>query len=161
MRKTRSEHMLSALLPLATEERTFGIGSFVPGSDERSAAARARPFSASTFSAPGPLLPARLSGISIHRRPALGGYGGFGAGIRRRGVRRCRLDIDHATRTESRCCRSDNETRRRPRVRRHWISPRVEEPLRRSTYVAAFRSVAARARPLQHGACISRRANTS
>jgi len=99
MRKTRSEHMLSALLPLATEERTFGIGSFVPGSDERSAAARARPFSASTFSAPGPLLPARLSGISIHRRPALGGYGGFGAGIRRRGVRRCRLDIDHATRT--------------------------------------------------------------
>src|SRR5215831_10410411 len=61
---------------------------------------------------------------------------------------------------QSRCCRSDNETRRRPRVRRHWISPRVEEPLRRSTYVAAFRSVAARARPLQHGACISRRANT-
>src|SRR5262249_32983357 len=48
---------------------------------------------------------------------------------------------------QSRCCRSDNETRRRPRVRCHWISPRVEEPLRRSTYVAAFRSVAARARP--------------
>jgi hypothetical protein len=28
------------------------------------------------------------------------------------------------------------------------------------TYVAAFRSVAARARPLHHAACISRRANT-
>jgi len=28
------------------------------------------------------------------------------------------------------------------------------------TYVAAFRSVAARARPLHHTACISRRANT-
>jgi len=46
---------------------------------------------------------ARLSGVSIHRRFALGGLGGFGAGIRRRGVRRRwldrdRLDIDHATR---------------------------------------------------------------
>src|SRR5262249_28465454 len=30
MRRTRIEHMLSALPPLATEERTFGIGSFVP-----------------------------------------------------------------------------------------------------------------------------------
>jgi Transposase DDE domain len=28
----------------------------------------------------------RLSGISVHRRLALGGLGGFGAGIRRRGV---------------------------------------------------------------------------
>src|SRR5262249_11297296 len=65
---------------------------------ERSAAARARSFSASTFSGPGLLLPARLSGVSIHRRLALGGHGGFGAGIQRRGVRRCRLDIDRATR---------------------------------------------------------------
>ena len=58
--------------------------------------------SASAFSTPELLLPARLSGVSIHRRLALGGLGGFGAGIRR-GVRRrrvgCgRLDIDHATR---------------------------------------------------------------
>src|SRR5262249_14117391 len=49
------------------------------------------------------LLPARLSGVSIHRRLVLGGLGGFGACVRRRGVRRrwlsCgRLDIDHATR---------------------------------------------------------------
>src|SRR5262249_12667153 len=51
--------------------------------------------SASAFSTPGLLLPARLSGISIHRRLALGGHGGFGADIRRRGVR---LDIDHVTR---------------------------------------------------------------
>jgi hypothetical protein len=28
MRRTRIEHILSALPPLATEERTFGIGSF-------------------------------------------------------------------------------------------------------------------------------------
>jgi transposase len=44
-----------------------------------------------------------LSGVSVHRRLALGGLGGFGAGIRRRGVGRrwldrSRLDIDHATR---------------------------------------------------------------
>src|SRR5262245_29762722 len=49
------------------------------------------------------LLPDRLSGISIHRRPALGRYGGFGAGNRRRGVSRgrlgrARLDIDSAAR---------------------------------------------------------------
>src|SRR5215471_12447027 len=49
------------------------------------------------------LLPARLSGVSIYCRLALGRLGGFGAGIRRRDVRRCRLDhgrldIDHATR---------------------------------------------------------------
>src|SRR5262245_53391971 len=49
------------------------------------------------------LLPARLSGISIHRRLALGGHGGFGAGIRSRGVRHPRLDggrldTDDATR---------------------------------------------------------------
>src|SRR6476619_7670615 len=31
MRRTRIEHILSALPPLATEERTFGIGSSVPG----------------------------------------------------------------------------------------------------------------------------------
>src|SRR5262249_2401028 len=30
MRRTRIEHILSALPPLATEERTFGIGSSVP-----------------------------------------------------------------------------------------------------------------------------------
>jgi hypothetical protein len=29
MRRTRIEHILSALPPLATEERTFGIGSLV------------------------------------------------------------------------------------------------------------------------------------
>src|SRR5262249_52195755 len=34
-------------------------------------------------------------------------------------------------------CRSDNETRRRPRVRCHVSSPRVEEPVLRFTYVAA------------------------
>jgi hypothetical protein len=34
------------------------------------------------------LLPARLSGVSIHHRLGLGGLGGFGAGIRRRCVRR-------------------------------------------------------------------------
>jgi hypothetical protein len=45
-----------------------------------------------------PQLPARLSGVSIHRRLALGGFGGFGAGIRRRGVRRCRIDRG------SQCC---------------------------------------------------------
>ena len=38
MRRTRIEHILSALPPLATEERTFGIGSFVPESDIRIAA---------------------------------------------------------------------------------------------------------------------------
>jgi hypothetical protein len=32
------------------------------------------------------LLPSRLSGVSIHRRLALGGIGGFGAGIRHPGV---------------------------------------------------------------------------
>src|SRR5215831_1387305 len=47
-------------------------------------------FSTSAFSAPGLLLPARLSGVSIHCRLALGGHGG--------GVGRRRLDIDHATR---------------------------------------------------------------
>ena len=30
LRRTQPEHILSALPPLATEERTFGIGSFVP-----------------------------------------------------------------------------------------------------------------------------------
>src|SRR5262249_3436936 len=54
--------------------------------------------------------------------------------------------------TRSRCCRSDNETRRRPRVRCHLSSPRVG-------YVAAFRSVAARAPPLHYAACLSRRAD--
>ena len=49
------------------------------------------------------LMPTRLSGVSIHRRLALSGLRGFGAGIRRRDVRRRRLrrgrlDIDHATR---------------------------------------------------------------
>ena len=49
------------------------------------------------------LLPIRLSGVSIHRRLALGGLGGFGAGIRRRNVRRRWLGcgrpyIDNATR---------------------------------------------------------------
>jgi hypothetical protein len=34
----------------------------------------------------------------------------------------------------SRCCRSDHETRRRPRVRCHVSSPRVEEPVLRLTY---------------------------
>src|SRR5262245_22354676 len=33
MRRTRIEHILFALPPLATEERTFGIGSSVPESD--------------------------------------------------------------------------------------------------------------------------------
>jgi hypothetical protein len=33
MRRTRIEHILSALPPLATEERTFGIGSSVPEGD--------------------------------------------------------------------------------------------------------------------------------
>jgi hypothetical protein len=32
-RRTRIEHILSALPPLATEERTFGIGSSVPNAD--------------------------------------------------------------------------------------------------------------------------------
>jgi len=44
---------------------------------------------------PGPalgrlLLPARLSGISIHCQVALDGLGGFGAGIGRRAVSPCR-----------------------------------------------------------------------
>ncbi len=38
MRRTRSEHILSALPPLTTEERTFGIGSSVPLPDLRPAA---------------------------------------------------------------------------------------------------------------------------
>jgi hypothetical protein len=38
MRRTRIEHTLSALPLLATEERTFGIGSFVPKGDIRAAA---------------------------------------------------------------------------------------------------------------------------
>src|SRR5215813_7517913 len=38
MRRTRIEHILSALPPLATEERTFGIGSSVPLADICSAA---------------------------------------------------------------------------------------------------------------------------
>jgi hypothetical protein len=33
MRRTRMEHILSALPPLATEERTFEIGSSVPATD--------------------------------------------------------------------------------------------------------------------------------
>jgi hypothetical protein len=89
-------------------------------------ATRARSFSASAFSAPGLLLPARLSGVSIHCRLALGGLGGFGAGIRRRGVRRCRLDcgwldIDHATRPAeivgSSARRGDSFTRAQPNGR--------------------------------------------
>src|SRR5262249_6747942 len=60
-------------------------------------AARAQAFSASAFSAPELLLPARLSGVSIHRRPALGGHGGLGASRRCRHDRG-RLDMDHATR---------------------------------------------------------------
>src|SRR5262249_52878947 len=48
------------------------------------------------------LMPARLSGVSIHRRLALSGLGGCGVSIRRRGVTRRlyrgRLDIDHVTR---------------------------------------------------------------
>src|SRR5262249_43541189 len=39
---------------------------------------------------------------------------------------------------QSRGCRSDNETRGRPGVRCHRNSPRVEEPVLRFTYVAAF-----------------------
>src|SRR6266508_1073908 len=67
-----------------------------------SARALAEGLSASGFSA-GHLLPARLSGVSIHSRLARGGFGGFGAGIRRRGIRRRRLDrglldVDHTTR---------------------------------------------------------------
>src|SRR5215831_17065356 len=38
MRRTRIEHFLSALPPLATEERTFGIGSSVPLADKHTAA---------------------------------------------------------------------------------------------------------------------------
>ena len=38
MRRTRIEHILSALPPLATEERTFGIGSSVPKADSCAAA---------------------------------------------------------------------------------------------------------------------------
>jgi hypothetical protein len=38
MRRTRIEHSLSALPPLATEERTFGIGSSVPQLDSCTAA---------------------------------------------------------------------------------------------------------------------------
>ena len=52
-------------------------------------------FSASAFSAPGLLLPARLSGVSIHCRLALRGHGG---GVERRRLGCCRRDIDHATR---------------------------------------------------------------
>ena len=48
------------------------------------------------------LLPARLSGVSIHRRLALSGLGGCGVSIRRRYVTRRldrgRLDVDHVTR---------------------------------------------------------------
>src|SRR5262245_33995003 len=51
-------------------------------------------FSASAFSA-GILLPARLSGVSIHCRLALGGHGG---GVGRRRLDHGLLDIDHATR---------------------------------------------------------------
>jgi hypothetical protein len=42
MRRTRIEHILSALPPLATEERTFGIASFVP-KDDIPATAKSRP----------------------------------------------------------------------------------------------------------------------
>src|SRR5262245_43460905 len=38
MRRTPIEHILSALPPLATEERTFGIGSSVPIADSYTAA---------------------------------------------------------------------------------------------------------------------------
>src|SRR2546430_1715695 len=48
------------------------------------------------------LMPARLSGVSIHRRLALSGLGGCGVSIRRRYVTRRldrgRLDVDHVTR---------------------------------------------------------------
>src|SRR5262249_15922342 len=40
MGRRRIEHILSALPPLATEERTFGIGSSVPIAAERNAAHR-------------------------------------------------------------------------------------------------------------------------
>jgi hypothetical protein len=35
VRRTRIERILSALPPITTEERTFGIGSSVPNSDLR------------------------------------------------------------------------------------------------------------------------------
>jgi hypothetical protein len=41
MRRTRIEHILSALPPLATEERTFGIGSSVPQAPVSSSSNRA------------------------------------------------------------------------------------------------------------------------
>ena len=74
----------------------------------------------------GLLLPARLSGVSIHRRFAPGRFGGFDAGIRRRGLRcrrlrRCRLDIDHATRpaeiVRPSARRRDSMTRAQPNGR--------------------------------------------
>ena len=97
-------------------------------------ATRARSFSASAFSAPGLLLPAGLSGVSIHRRLALGGHGGFGAGIRR-GVRRRRLDrgrldIDHATRPAEivgpSARRRDSFTRDQPNGRPRTFGRRAE-----------------------------------
>ena len=48
MRRTRVEHILSALPPLATEERTFGIGSSVPVGDIRSAKIRLYSMTSST-----------------------------------------------------------------------------------------------------------------
>ena len=94
-------------------------------------AAAGQRLSASAFSTPELLLPARLSGVSIHRRLALGGLGGFGAGIRR-GVRRRRvgcggLDIDHARgqpKSSARPRRAFHAwsmvDRKRQRPRREW-----------------------------------------
>ena len=83
-------------------------------------AARAQAFSASAFSTPELLLPARLSGVSIHRRLALGGHGGFGA-VRRCRLDRGRLDIDHATRPAeivgASARRGDSFTRAQPNGR--------------------------------------------
>src|SRR5262249_59656384 len=74
----------------------------------------------------GLLLPARLSGVSIHRRLAPSRFGGFDAGIRRRGLRCrrlrcCWLDIDHATRpaeiVRPSARRPDSMTRAQPNGR--------------------------------------------
>ena len=75
MRRTHIEHMLSALRPLATEERTFQIGSFVPRADIRQThpirRRRANGFSGSGADRSGvlTLIAATETLLAIHLRP--------------------------------------------------------------------------------------------
>src|SRR5262249_2102954 len=89
-------------------------------------------FSASAFSEPELLLPARFSGVRVHRGVVLGGHGGCGA-VRRSRLDRGRLDIDHATRPAEivgpSARRRDSITRAQPNGRPRTFAGSSEQHL--------------------------------